>query len=249
MDNGVMVVTGASRGIGAATAQLAAARGYAVVVNYARDARAAQAVVESIAAAGGRALAVAADVSREDEVERLFERAGELGELAALVNNAGVLEQQMRLEEMSVARWRRVFDINVIGSLLCAREALRRWRAAPEAVTGRGIVNVSSIAASLGGPFEYVDYAASKGAIDSLTRGLAVEVAEQGIRVNAVRPGVIKTEIHASGGEPERVDRVAAGVPMRRGGEAIEVARSILWLLGEEASYVTGTTLDVSGGR
>ncbi|MGB0867293.1 MAG: SDR family oxidoreductase [Granulosicoccaceae bacterium] len=249
MKDSVVLVTGASRGIGAATARLAASRGYAVLVNYARAEAEAQQLVDEITYAGGKAKAIGADVSCEADVRQLFDFAETLGELSALVNNAGVLEQQMSLREMSVERWQRVFAVNVIGSMLCAREALRRWSDAPDIDANRSIVNVSSMAASLGGPFEYVDYAASKGAIDSLTKGLAVEVAQWGIRVNAVRPGVIKTGIHASGGEPGRVDRVAAAVPMRRGGEPEEVAQSILWLLSREASYVTGSTLDVSGGR
>ena len=248
-ESSVVLITGASRGIGAATARLAAAAGYVVVVNYARNAVAAQRVVDEIVDAGGKAQAVAADVSSESEVIALFDQCEALGELCGVVNNAGVLEQQMPMHEMSVERWQRVFNTNVIGSMLCAREAVRRWMQAPKPEANRSIVNLSSMAASLGAPGEYVDYAASKGAIDSMTKGLAVEVAAQGIRVNAVRPGVIKTEIHASGGEPGRVDRVAARVPMQRGGEPEEVACSILWLLSAEASYVTGAFLDVSGGR
>ena len=245
----VVLITGASRGIGAATARLAATAGYAVVVNYANNAEAAERVVSEIVDGGGTALAVAADVASEVDVVALFDQCEALGELSGVVNNVGVLEQQMPLHQMSVERWQRVFNTNVIGSMLCAREAVRRWMQTPKLDANRSIVNLSSIAASLGSPNEYVDYAASKGAIDSMTKGLAVEVAAQGIRVNAVRPGVIKTEIHASGGEPERVQRVAAGIPMQRGGEPEEVARSILWLLSAEASYVTGTLLDVSGGR
>ena len=245
----VVLITGASRGIGAATARLAAAEGYLVVVNYARNKAAAQGVVDSIVEAGGRAVAVAADVASECEVVALFDRCEALGELCGVVNNAGVLEQQMPMHEMSLERWQRVFNTNVMGSMLCAREAVRRWIQTPKPDANRSIVNLSSMAASLGAPGEYVDYAASKGAIDSMTKGLASEVASLGIRVNAVRPGVIKTDIHASGGEPARVERVAANVPMQRGGEPEEVARSILWLLGAEASYVTGALLDVSGGR
>ncbi|HXS54103.1 MAG TPA: SDR family oxidoreductase [Usitatibacter sp.] len=246
---GALVVTGASRGIGAATARLAAERGYAVCVNYRSNRAAADAVVAAIRAGGGRALAIDGDVAREADVLRLFEACeSELGPLAALVNNAGVLERHMRVDEMSVERLERVFATNIVGSFLCAREAVRRM-STRRGGKGGGIVNVSSVAASLGSPHEYVDYAASKGAIDTFTVGLAREVAAEGIRVNAVRPGVIYTEIHASGGEPGRVDRVKAGVPMQRGGEPEEVARAILWLLSEESTYCTGAILDVSGGR
>ena len=246
---GVMVITGASRGIGAATALLAARRGYAVCVNYRSNGAAATAVVEAIRASGGRAIAVAGDVARETDVVRLFDAAASgLGAVAALVNNAGILERQCRLDEMDAERFERVFATNVIGSLLCAREAVRRM-STRRGGKGGGIVNVSSMASRLGSPGEYVDYAASKGAIDSLTTGLAKEVAEEGIRVNAVRPGVIRTEIHASGGEPGRVDRVKHAIPMKRGGEPEEVAQAILWLLSPDSSYSTGTFIDVSGGR
>jgi len=246
---GVMIVTGASRGIGAATARLAAARGYAVCVNYLRNRAAAQGVVDDIARAGGRAIAVAGDVAKEADVIRLFdETASKLGLLTALVNNAGILERQTRLDEMEAARFERVFATNITGAFLCAREAVKRM-STRHGGKGGGIVNVSSVASTLGSPGEYVDYAASKGAIDSFTIGLARELAEEGIRVNAVRPGVIYTEIHASGGEPGRVDRVKKAVPMKRGGEPDEVARAILWLLSDEASYTTGTFIDVSGGR
>jgi len=245
----VLLITGAGRGIGAATARLAAQRGYAVCVNYRRDRSAADVVVRDIQAAGGRALAVAADIAVEAEVVRLFDTVDErLGPLRGLVNNAGVLEPQMRLDAMDAARLVRVLSTNVIGSFLCAREAVRRM-STRHGGQGGGIVNVSSAAARLGSPGEYVDYAASKGAVDTLTIGLAKEVAQEGIRVNAVRPGVIYTELHASGGEPERVDRVKASVPMRRGGTAEEVAQAILWLLSDEASYTTGAILDVAGGR
>ena len=243
-----MIVTGASRGIGAATARLAASRGYAVAVNYLRNAQAAQDVVKAITSAGGRALAVAGDVAKEADVKALFDRAATLGPITALVNNAGILERQCRLDEMDAGRFTRVMATNVVGSLLCAREAVLRM-STRHGGKGGAIVNVSSMAANLGSPGEYVDYAASKGAIDSLTIGLAREVAQEGIRVNAVRPGVIYTDIHASGGEPGRVERVKAVVPMRRGGEAEEVARAILWLLSDEASYSTGAFIDVSGGR
>ena len=246
---GVVVITGGGRGIGAATARLAARRGYGVCVNYLSHRAAADATVAAIVRDGGRAIAVAADVAREADVVRLFDEArAQLGTVTALVNNAGILERQMRLDEMPAERFQRVFATNVIGAILCAREAVRRM-STRHGGAGGAIVNVSSVAASLGSPGEYVDYAASKGAIDSLTIGLAREVAAEGIRVNAVRPGVIYTDIHASGGEPGRVERVKAAVPMRRGGDPDEVARAILWLLGEEASYSTGTFIDVSGGR
>ena len=246
---GVLVVTGAGRGIGAATARLAARRGYAVCVNYRSNRAAAEATVAAIARDGGRALAVAADVAREDEVVRLFDAAqSTLGAVTALVNNAGVLEVQMRLEQMSAARLERIFATNVIGAMLCAREAVRRM-STRHGGGGGAIVNVSSVASILGAPNEYLDYAAAKGAIDTFTVGLAREVAAEGIRVNAVRPGVVYTDIHASGGEPGRVDRVKGSVPMGRGGQPEEVARAILWLLGPEASYSTGAFIDVTGGR
>jgi NAD(P)-dependent dehydrogenase (short-subunit alcohol dehydrogenase family) len=246
---GVMIVTGGGRGIGAATARLAAQRGYAVCVNFVADERAAHAVVDAIRDADGRAIAVRADVSREADVIRLFdETVGQFGPLTALVNNAGILERQMSVADMEAGRFERVFATNVTGAFLCAREAVRRM-STRRGGRGGGIVNVSSVAARLGSPGEYVDYAASKGAIDTLTIGLAREVAEDGIRVNAVRPGVIHTEIHARGGEPGRVDRIKAGVPLRRGGEPEEVGRAILWLLSDESSYTTGSFIDVSGGR
>lgn len=246
---GALLVTGASRGIGAAVARLAAERGYAVCVNYRANRAAAEAVVACIASAGARAVAIGADVAREADVLRLFsECEAALGPLAALVNNAGILERHMRVEEMSVERVERVLATNVVGTFLCAREAVRRM-STRRGGRGGAIVNVSSVAATLGSANEYVDYAASKGAIDSFTLGLAREVAEDGIRVNAVRPGVIHTEIHASGGEPGRVERVKAAVPMKRGGAPDEVARAILWLLSEESTYCTGAILDVSGGR
>jgi NAD(P)-dependent dehydrogenase (short-subunit alcohol dehydrogenase family) len=249
MDQPVIVITGGSRGIGAATAQLAASRGYAVCISYHSRKDAADALVGAIAQAGGRALAVAADVASEQDVVRLFNAVDrELGPVAALVNNAGIFEQQMRVDEMDAARLNRIFATNVTGSFLCAREAVRRM-STRHGGAGGAIVNLSSAAARLGAPGEYVDYAASKGAIDSLTIGLAKEVAAEGIRVNAVRPGVIYTDIHASSGEPGRVDRVKEGVPMRRGGYPNEVAKTILWLLSDEASYTTGALLDVAGGR
>ena len=249
VNRGVMIVTGGGRGIGAATARLAASRGYAICVNYLRNSQAATALEREIAGAGGRAIAVAADVAKEADVIRLFDTAAtKLGPLTALVNNAGILERQTRLDEMEAARFERVFATNITGAFLCAREAVRRM-STRHGGKGGGIVNVGSMASRLGSPGEYVDYAASKGAIDSLTIGLAKEVAGEGIRVNAVRPGVIYTEIHASGGEAGRVDRVKDAVPMKRGGQPEEVARAILWLLSDEASYSTGTFIDVSGGR
>ncbi len=245
----VMLVTGASRGIGAATARLAAQQGYRVVINYQRQRDAAEALVEAITALGGQALALQADVADEAQVRRLFaEIDSHLGRLDVLVNNAGMLEQQMRLERMSLERWQRVFATNVYGSFLCSREAIVRM-STRQGGHGGAIVNLSSIAARLGAPEEYIDYAAAKGAMDSMTVGLAKELAADGIRVNAVRPGVIDTEIHASGGEPQRVARVAASVPLGRGGRADEVAEAILWLASDQASYTTGSLLDVSGGR
>jgi len=245
----VVLITGGSRGIGAATARLAAERGYTVCITYLRNQAAAEAVVDDIAAGGGSALALRADMGVEAEVIRLFEHVdAQVGPISALVNNAGMLERQMRVDQMDAARIQRILATNVVGPFLCAREAVRRMSTSYGGAGG-AIVNVSSAAARLGGPGEYVDYAASKGAIDTFTVGLAKEVAAEGIRVNAVRPGVIYTEIHASGGEPGRVDRVKAAVPMLRGGHADEVARAIVWLLSDEASYVTGACLDVAGGR
>ena len=245
----VMLVTGASRGIGAATARLAAARGYAVCVNYLRQRDAAEAVVAAIARAGGRALAAGADVASDADVARMFDAAEKaLGPVTALVNNAGILERQMRLEDMDLARLNRVLAANLTGTFLCSREAVRRM-STRRGGAGGAIVNVSSMAARLGAPGEYVDYAAAKGAVDALTVGLAKEVAGDGIRVNAVRPGLIYTDIHASGGEPGRIERLKDSVPLKRGGQPEEVARAILWLASEEASYVTGSFIDVSGGR
>ncbi len=247
--NKVIIITGGSRGIGAATAQLAAKRGYAVCVNYIRNRAAADAVVSTIERAGGQAIAVAADVASESDVIRLFESVDKaLGPVSALVNNVGILERQMRLEDMDAARLHRVFTTNITGYFLCAREAVRRM-STKHGGAGGAIVNVSSSASRLGAPNEYVDYAASKGAIDAMTIGLAKEVAMEGIRVNAVRPGFIYTDIHASGGEPNRVDRVKEFVPMKRGGQAVEVANAILWLLSDEASFSTGTFIDVTGGK
>jgi len=245
----VIVITGASRGIGAATARLAAARGYAVCVNYLKNRAAADAVVADIEATGGRAIAVAADVAAEAAVVDLFNTVdAKLGTITALVNNAGILETQMRVDEMDAARLARVLTANVTSCFLCAREAVRRM-STRHGGSGGAIVNVSSAASRLGSAGEYVDYAASKGAVDTLTIGLAREVATEGIRVNAVRPGFIYTDIHASGGEPGRVDRVKVSVPMQRGGQPEEVAHAILWLLSDEASYATGTFIDLAGGR
>ena len=245
----VVLVTGGSRGIGAATARLAAERGYDVCVNYLRNRSAAEALVADINQAGRRAIAVQADVAIEADVVRLFETVDRgLGPLRALVNNAGILEQQTRVDRLDAARIARVFATNVTGAFICAREAVRRMSTAGGGAGG-AIVNVSSRAAQLGAPGEYVDYAASKAALDALTIGLAREVAAEGIRVNGVRAGIIYSDIHASGGEPGRVDRLAPTLPMRRGGEAIEVARAILWLLSAEASFTTGAFIDVTGGK
>jgi NAD(P)-dependent dehydrogenase (short-subunit alcohol dehydrogenase family) len=247
--NKILIVTGGSRGIGAATAILAAARGYAVCVNYRQNRAAAERVVGAVEAKGGRAVAVAGDVGVEADVVRLFETCDRaLGSPGGLVNNAGILETQMRVETMDAARLHRIFTTNIVGPFLCAREAVRRM-STERGGGGGAIVNISSMASRLGSPGEYVDYAASKGAIDTFTIGLAREVAEEGIRVNAVRAGFTYTEIHATGGEPQRVDRVKALVPMKRGGQPEEVARAILWLLSDESSYTTGAFIDVTGGK
>jgi NAD(P)-dependent dehydrogenase (short-subunit alcohol dehydrogenase family) len=245
----VALITGASRGIGRATALLAAERGYDVCVNYVRDRKAAEDVVAAVERSGRRAVAIAADVSREADVVRMFVEVGDrLGRIDALVNNAGVLERQTTVSEMTADRLVRVLAVNVVGPFLCSREAVRRM-STKRGGAGGSIVNVSSAASRIGSAGEYVDYAASKGALETMTLGLAREVAEDGIRVNAVRAGHIYTAIHASGGEPGRVDRLKDTIPMKRGGDPAEVARAILWLLSDEASYVTGTFLDVTGGR
>jgi NAD(P)-dependent dehydrogenase (short-subunit alcohol dehydrogenase family) len=245
----VLLVTGGGRGIGAATSRLAAQQGWAVAVNYTANSLAADEVVRAIRADGGTAISVQADVADEDQVLAMFARVdAKLGRLTGLVNNAGVVDVTARVDEMSVARWRRMFDVNVIGSMLCAREAVRRM-STKHGGAGGAIVNVSSAASRLGSPGQYVDYAAAKGAIDAFTIGLAKEVGAEGIRVNAVRPGLIETEIHASGGLPDRVRDLRHQVPMQRGGQAEEVAQAIVWLLSDAASYTTMSLLDVSGGR
>jgi len=245
----VLIVTGGGRGIGAATALLAAMRGYAVLVNYLKNSEAADRVVALIEKGGGQAIAVAADVSVERDVVALFAETDRmLGRVSALVNNAGIVDRRSRLEDMSAERIQRMLAVNVTGSLLCAREAVKRM-STRNGGKGGAIVNVSSVAARLGGPGEYVDYAASKGAIDTFTIGLAKEVGAEGIRVNAVRPGVIRTEIHITSGDPERVGRIGRSAPLERPGEPEEIARAIVWLASDQASYVTGALLDIAGGR
>ena len=244
-----VLVTGASRGIGAATARLCAHEGWSVAVNYTRDAAAAQSVVQAIHAAGGRALAVQADVADEAQVLAMFARIdAELPRLAGLVNNAGVIDLGARVDEMSLERLQRMFGVNLIGSFICAREALRRM-STRHGGAGGAIVNLSSAAARIGAPGMYVDYAAAKGAIDTFTLGLSKEVAAEGVRVNGVRPGIIDTDIHATGGLPDRAHQSASLIPMQRPGTADEVAQAIVWLLSDAASYTTGATLDVTGGR
>lgn len=249
MTREILIITGASRGIGAATAVLAAQKGYSVCVNYLNNRQAAETVVNEIIKLGQKAIAVAADVGNEHDIEHLFDTVDrELGTVSGLVNNAGILDLQTRVVDMEANRLNRIFTTNITGCFLCAREAVRRMSTRCGGVGG-AIVNVSSGASRLGAPGEYVDYAASKGAVDTFTIGLAKEVAAEGIRVNAVRPGFIYTDIHATGGEPGRVDRVKELVPMKRGGSPEEVARAILWLLSDEASYTTGSFIDLTGGN
>jgi NAD(P)-dependent dehydrogenase (short-subunit alcohol dehydrogenase family) len=245
----VMILTGAGRGIGAATALLAAGRGYSVCVNFLRDAASAHRLVETIRSAGTKAIAVAGDVSSEADILHLFaETDRQLGRVTALVNNAGIVDRTARVEQMTPERLARMFAVNITGSFLCAREAIKRM-STRHGGRGGAIVNLSSIAAKLGGAGEYVDYAASKGAIDTFTLGLSKEVGPEGIRVNAVRPGVIRTEIHQLSSDPDRAEKIGRSAPLQRPGEPEEVARTILWLLSEEASYMTGALVDVSGGR
>lgn len=244
-----MLITGASRGIGAATALLAAENDFAVVIHYHKNRPAAEKVTDHILSKGGTAVMVQADISKERDIVRLFAEADRLlGNLGVLVNNAGILEPQMRLEKMDALRLNRIFAANITGQLICAREAIKRM-SFKHGGNGGTIVNVSSIAAKTGAPNEYLDYAASKGAIDTFTTGLSKEVAEEGIRVNAVRPAFIYTDIHADGGEPDRVDRIRDSIPMKRGGSPKEAAEAILWLASEKSSYSTGTFIDVAGGR
>jgi NAD(P)-dependent dehydrogenase (short-subunit alcohol dehydrogenase family) len=247
--NQTLLVTGASRGIGAATALLAAQRGWDVVVNYSRDATAAEHVARQVRETGRRALVLQADVADEAAVLAMFSRIDqEWGPLGGLVNNAGIVDMKARLDEMDSTRWRRMLDVNVFGTLLCSREAVKRM-STRHGGTGGAIVNLSSVAAALGAPAMYVDYAASKGAIDSFTLGLGRELATEGVRVNGVRPGIIDTDIHADSGDADRAHKSAAVIPMQRPGRADEVAAAIVWLLSDDASYITGTTIAVTGGR
>jgi NAD(P)-dependent dehydrogenase (short-subunit alcohol dehydrogenase family) len=245
----IILITGGSDGIGATTAELAAKEGYTVCINYRQNHIAANRIVEKINDEGGLAYAFQADISVESEVVEMFASIdSQVGRITALVNNAGIIESQQKLVDMSAERLHKIFAVNVIGSFLCAREAIKRMSVKYQG-SGGSIVNISSMAARLGAPFEYIDYAAAKGAIDSMTVGLAKEVAEDQIRVNVVRPGTIYTDIHGKAGEPGRVDRVKEFIPMKRGGQPEEVAKAILWLLSDDASYITGATLDVAGGR
>ena len=246
--NRVAVITGGSRGIGRAVALALGQRGYKVCIGYLSNEKAAAEVVSSIKAAGGAAAAVRCDAGSEADILNLFKQADAMGPLGALVNNAGIVAPSIRLDEMATERFQRIMAVNVVGSLICAREAVRRM-STRHGGQGGGIVNLSSMAATLGAPNTYIDYAASKGAIDTMTVGLAREVANEGIRVNAIRPGLIDTEIHASGGDGARLERLKPSVPMQRIGTATEVANAIVWLISDEASYVTGTIFDVSGGR
>ncbi|WP_315836731.1 SDR family oxidoreductase [Bradyrhizobium prioriisuperbiae] len=244
----VAIITGGSRGIGRAAALAAANRGYRVCIGYASNEAAAREVVGKIEASNGKAIAVRCDVASEDDILALFKAADDFGPLGALVNNAGVVDVSARLDDMSADRLHRMMTINIVGSMLCAREAVKRM-STRHGGQGGVIINLSSVAAKLGSPNTYVDYAASKGAIDTFTLGLAYEVANEGIRVAGIRPGLIDTDIHASGGEPDRAYRLAKNVPMQRVGTADEIANAIVWLMSDEASYVTGSILDVSGGR
>lgn len=245
----VAIITGSGRGIGAATARLLAAQGYAVCINYRNNKRAALELLEQIQSGGSRAIAVQADVSDEEQVMALFQKVDhDLGRVSALVNNAGILLPQMRLDRMDATRINHLLSSNVTGYFLCCREAVKRMSSL-HGGAGGAIVNVSSVAARTGSPGEYIDYAASKGAIDSLTRGLAAEVAGEGVRVNAVRPGFIHTQMHADGGEPRRIERLREAIPMKRGGDAKEIAEAIVWLLSDKASYTTGSFIDLAGGR
>lgn len=245
----VAIITGASRGIGAATARVLARKGYQVCVNFRRDEAAANAVVSELVSNGAKAIAIQADISKENDVIRLFEAVDqELGPITALVNNAGILLPQMRVEDMDASRINQILEVNVTGAFLCCKEAVKRM-STRHGGNGGSIVNVSSAASRLGAAGEYVDYAASKGAIDTLTRGLALEVAAEGIRVNCVRPGYIETQMHADGGEPDRVARLADSIPLKRGGTPEEVANAIYWLLSDDASYSTGSFVDLAGGR
>jgi NAD(P)-dependent dehydrogenase (short-subunit alcohol dehydrogenase family) len=245
----ILLVTGGSRGIGAAISRLAVREGYAVAINYRANREAALELVDKIRSEGGEAVAIQGDTGVELDVIRLFNDVdSQLGKITALVNNAGIINTQSGLEGMDGNRLKRIFDVNSIGPFLCCREAVKRM-AIRNGGSGGAIVNISSTAIKQGGPFEYIDYAASKGALEVLTIGLAKEVAGEGIRVNAVRPGIVYTDIHANAGDPGKVDRAKAGIPMKRGGQPEEVAKAVLWLLSDEASYSTGAILDVSGGR